>query len=619
MSRLLSPPRFFVHGLLAVCTFSALSACGPAVPGGFEVDDGIADVDALTALATPCAFVPASGVATVTMASDEIALVSRRVIDSAILVNGVACGVATATSMKRLSINGAGGDETVIVDFSNGSFGAGTAAAPGIAVDLGAGIADALKFRGQKVTDTITFGTTGINTGADAVRDVTFAGVEVFVVSAGDGNDVISGAGGAGTGAVFTAALTIFGAGGNDTLTGGSGDDVIFGGDGNDILAGGDGDDTLDGGAGNDTFNEGAVANGSDIFIGGPDVDTVSYALRTGPVIADIEATSASSDDDGELTEGDDIVDDVEVVIGGTADDFLSCTITACTLTGGPGDDVLIGGSGNDTLNGGLGNDTLIGGLGDDIENGDAGNDVFDEGAVSNGKDVFNGGAGIDTVDYGARTDDLTITMDGVAANDGLELEQDNVKADIENIRGGAGDDTITGNALANLMTGGDGDDVLNGGAGDDIFFEGSAASGADVFNGGLGSDTIDYSARTTDLAVSMDGVAADDGAIDADSVTLGLQPEGDDVKADVENFIGGSGDDVCIGNALDNHLVGGDGDDSLSGLAGNDLLEGGAGDDTLLGGAGDDTLDGEAGTDSLDGGAGEGDICFETAINCEL
>lgn len=51
--------------------------------------------------------------------------------------------------------------------------------------------------------------------------------------------------------------------------------------------------------------------------------------------------------------------------------------------------------------------------------------------------------------------------------------------------------------------------------------------------------------------------------------------------NVDIENAIGGSGNDEITGNSSNNVLEGGAGDDGLSG---------GAGDDTLIGGAGDDT-----------------------------
>ena len=59
----------------------------------------------------------------------------------------------------------------------------------------------------------------------------------------------------------------------------------------------------------------------------------------------------------------------------------------------------------------------------------------------------------------------------------------------------------------------------------------------------------------------------------------------GVDVLSNLENAIGGDGDDVIVGS-------------SLTGQAGNNLLDGGAGNDSLDGGDGSDNLQGGAGND---------------------
>ena len=116
-----------------------------------------------------------------------------------------------------------------------------------------------------------------------------------------------------------------------------------------------------------------------------------------------------------------------------------------------------------------------------------------------------------------------------------------------------------------------------------------------------------DYSARSSAVTVWIDAIAND-----------GVPGEADNVKTDVENAIGGSGNDTMLGGAAANVLSGGAGHDSIDGEAGNDTLDGGDGDDTLAGGAGHRhrhlrgprsaavtvTLDGLAG----DGAAGEDD-----------
>ena len=50
-----------------------------------------------------------------------------------------------------------------------------------------------------------------------------------------------------------------------------------------------------------------------------------------------------------------------------------------------------------------------------------------------------------------------------------------------------------------------------------------------------------------------------------------------------IENVIGGSGNDVLVGNRVANALSGGSGDDRLDGGAGADVLAGGQGADTFL------------------------------------
>ena len=94
---------------------------------------------------------------------------------------------------------------------------------------------------------------------------------------------------------------------------------------------------------------------------------------------------------------------------------------------------------------------------GADTLNGDDGDDTLEGGAAG---DVHNGGAGFDTADYSARTEPVTADLDG-AADDGETAEADNVRPDIEQLLGGAGDDTLTGNNAANVLDGGVGNDVL--------------------------------------------------------------------------------------------------------------------------------------------------------------
>lgn len=574
-----------------------ITSSGPVAQPGDDIS-GIEELALpLTPLATPCDFAPVSGVptATITMADDETAIVAKRALDGALLVNGAQCGTATATTVKRIVVTGSTGANTVILDFINGTFAPGYGTTVGVAVDL-AGGTDSLKIRGSGSADTVTFGADGFSFNADTVRDGTMTGVEEVVVSLGAGNDVFSGSGGYGTGAAYTAALEAYGGEGNDTLTGGTGADTLHGGAGNDTLRGATdaaldvAADILNGDADNDTFDAGNATNGGDTFNGGAGTDTVSYANRTN----DLTVTMGAGANDGETGETDNVAADVEV------------------LTGGGGDDTLTGGTANNTINGGAGDDTIDGGAGDDTLNGDAGDDTFNSPAAD-GADTYNGGAGTDVVSYDGRTLTVVASIDAVA-NDGEDAELDNVKADIEDLVGGDGNDTLTGSAGNNELTGGLGDDILNGGAGNDTFVAAATDDGSDTFNGGAGVDTLDYSARTAVQTVTMGDATANDG----------LAGELDDVASDVDDLVGGAEADTVTGNDLANNIDGGDGADVIDGGAGNDILFGGADVDSLSGGAGDDLLDGGAGTDTpLACGDGDGDIiilgALETATGCEL
>jgi Ca2+-binding RTX toxin-like protein len=287
------------------------------------------------------------------------------------------------------------------------------------------------------------------------------------------------------------------------------------------VVNAGDGADTvavsvllasvLNGGGGNDTLTGGA---GIDVLNGGDGVDTVSYTDRSGNVTADLDGLA----DDGEALELDTIGLDVE------------------NLTGGSGDDTLTGDANSNTLTGNAGADTLDGGL---------------------GADTLSGGADVDTVTYASRIYDVTTSLDNVS-NDGEAGENDDVRSDVQNIIGGAGNDTLTGSLGNNSLSGGGGVDTLDG----DL--------GADVLNGGNGSDTVSYASHSNDVVADLDGLA-DDGELG----------EGDQV-VNVENLAGGAGSDTLTGDGVGNALTGG---------AGNDTIEGGDGVDSLSGGAGVDML----------------------------
>jgi Ca2+-binding RTX toxin-like protein len=258
----------------------------------------------------------------------------------------------------------------------------------------------------------------------------------------------------------------------------------------------------------------------------------------------------------------------------------LSATITGSgTINGTAGADVIVGSSGADVVNGRGGNDTICAG---------GGNDTVLQGAAPDGADRIDGQAGVDTLSYASRTTPVNVTLTGTTANDGAAGEADAAIA-VENVTGGAANDTLTGSGVANLLIGGSGNDTLNGstgndveqgGSGDDKFTQGATANGADVLNGQAGTDTASYGSRTAPVVVTLGASATgNDGAAgEADNLT-------------VENATGGNGNDTLTGNGGANVLIGGNGNDALrlrDNIVGNDSGNGGSGTDTATFDSGD-------------------------------
>jgi Ca2+-binding RTX toxin-like protein len=242
------------------------------------------------------------------------------------------------------------------------------------------------------------------------------------------------------------------------------------------------------------------------------------------------------------------------------------------------------------TVYGGLGDDTLTGGDGNDTFYGDLGNDTMNGGTSNTDADVYNGGGGTDTVTYAARTNAVTVTV-GAGADDGdtaIGTETDDIKSDVEIVRGGDGNDTFTGTT---------GDQTFYGGPGNDTFDMGLLAStgaGNDTVYGEAGIDTVTYASRLEAVTITMDLNVANDGNAGGET---------DNIRDDVENVICPTGAFVCTvtGNALDNTITGG---------AAADVLSGGAGDDTFVVGA---TGGIGAGADTFNGGAGIDTVTFAT------
>ena len=286
-------------------------------------------------------------------------------------------------------------------------------------------------------------------------------------VTGGSGNDRISGTAG------------------NDEINGGSGDDTLSGSDGEDYLDGGDGADELFGGAGADeliggTGNDKLYVMGNDTLLQGDagydqvivlDAGGVNIAIGTG----------------------------VEYAAGNSGNDIISGSglLTAVTIGGAGGIDILTGGNAGDTLAGGEGNDILIGNGGDDMFFGGTGTDAFYGGAGDDrfyilGNDTtINGGGDYDRAIV-LDTNGVNITLgfgtEYAAGNTGNDTISAAGLTTAVTIGGAGGNDTLTGGDAGDTLSGQFGNDTLFGGAGVDTLLGGV---GDDHLYGGTGNDTL--------------------------------------------------------------------------------------------------------------------------------
>lgn len=405
-----------------------------------------------------------------------------------------------------------------------------------------------------------------------------------------------------------------------------------------DLLLGTAGADDLDGGVGDDHVRGSA---GDDLLDGGDGIDVLVYADSTAGVSVNLATGRATNDGQG----GADQLSNFENVSGSAFDDVLVASGGANRLAGGAGADVLVGLAGADVLIGGAGAaNQLIGGDGDDqyfvtandsvveqaaqgrdrvltdrttftlganveelvytgaaafigrgnaLDNFIAGAGGADSLSGGAGRDALSGGAGVDRVDYSAAAAGVIASLaSGAATNDGDG--SNDVFVGIEDLRGSAFLDWLTGDAAANRLEGQGGADVLSG------------RGGADVLSGGGGVDTADYAAAAARVSASLQtGLATADGDGGADTFDS------------IENLIGSAFDDLLYGNAQGNALSGGTGRDVLVGLAGADTLSGGQGvANQLIGGTGDDVYVIEAVGDSIVEAAGEGTDTARVALS---
>ena len=349
----------------------------------------------------------------------------------------------------------------------------------------------------------------------------------------------------------------LFGDGNANRLSGGAGDDKIVAGLGDDRVEGGAGADTMDGDAVSATESGYAATQ--------VNADTLSYASSTGGVRIDLSsqyAVAASAEQQR-----------THYATGSGGDAAGDRFRGFENVTGGMGNDRLTGDGWNNILIGGPGADRLDGGSPQSIGAGTDARFGTDDDVVT--------APDTDTVSYAGSTAGVTITFSERRLNN----------EDVTIGEGSGGD--AAGDRLLNI-------EKVIGTAHDDTFIASKSIADGQHFDGG--ENAVDNpETRNVDESKDSDTVsyANFNTAVQVYAANHGIQ------FLNIENLIGGSGDDLLEGNARPNRLEGGAGADTLRGFDDADTLIGGAGNDTLSGGNGFDLLNGGAGADPIDGDTG--------------
>ena len=355
-----------------------------------------------------------------------------------------------------------------------------------------------------------------------------------------------------------------------DRLFGDGAANELFGGAGNDIIVASAGHDTVEGGAGADTLNGDDGENGfmpRTMVVVTPvlDFDTLSYASSTSGVRIDLSHQYAAA---GATTEQ----RDAHYATGSGGDAAGDRFRGFENITGGLGNDRLTGDSYDNILIGGPGADVLDGGV----------NFIDDQGTPDTADDMVV--ADRDMVSYAGSSAGVTITFSEVTRR----VEGRDVTT--HEATGSGGD--AEGDRLLNI------EEVI-GTAHDDMFIASKTIADGQEFDGGENA-TIDDPTTPDDERTDSDTVsyANFDTQVEVYNANHGNQ------FLNIENLIGGSGNDILEGNDSPNRIEGGAGADTITAFAGNDTLIGGPGNDSIAGSTGVDMLNGGAGADTLDGGS---------------
>jgi Ca2+-binding RTX toxin-like protein len=342
---------------------------------------------------------------------------------------------------------------------------------------------------------------------------------------------------------------TIYGSGGNQSLTAGTGNSLVYSAGGNDTLTGGSGNDTL------------VSAQGNDTLIGGAGDTTFVIHHTTNTILAQAGANNT-------------LVSSISYVL---PQNFRNLTLTGTDALTGTGNDlanVITANDGNDTLIAGTGVAILIGGAGDDtyvINNPDdviieapnqgnntvissvsyalpenvqhltltgtgdltgTGNDLANVITANDGNDTLIAGTGVATLVGGAGNDTYVINnVNDViieAQNHGAASVVSSVSYaltdDMQNLTLTGSDNlSATGNAYANVLTANDGNDTLDGGGGSDTLIGGIGLD-TFVFGQGAGTTTVIDNSTQGGIVQLASGIALSDLAATRQGNDLVLQ-----------------------------------------------------------------------------------------------
>lgn len=381
-----------------------------------------------------------------------------------------------------------------------------------------------------------------------------------FIFDASTGSSISGGAG----------EDTVSAWGNEDSLTAGSGGSEILAEGSNALVTGGSGNDTLEaygsgstlvGGAGNEVFRVNDASEVVDAQAGAASnqlMSSVSYTLPTNVDVMTLTGTAALT-----ATGNDDAAN---LITGNSGDD---------TLTAGSGSDTLVSGSGVTTFFGGSGPDTFV------VNNS---SDAVVPQSYQGWQDTIQS-----SVSYTLTAAVSTLQLIGSADVSAVD-DYGNAS-----ITGNGGDDTLTAGSGYDTLVAGTGVDTLIAGSGSTLFVVNSAADVIQV-PGTTGNDTVESSVNFS----LMQG-------IDTLELTGTADLEGNGNSDATNQITGNAGNDTLMAGTGNDTLIAGTGNDTLVAGAGTDLLEGGAGQTTYVfgGNLGDAEIEPGSGGGTIEFGSG--------------